>query len=80
MVDTPGIRGLGLIAVHRAELVLYFPEIAAYTGECRFSNCVHMQEPGCAVIQAVEHGDIPWSRYESYLSIYESLPEYYTEP
>lgn len=80
VVDTPGIRGFDLITVHRAELVLYFPEISALASECRFSNCMHMQEPGCAVIEAVEQGHIPWSRYTSYLAIYESLPEYYTEP
>lgn len=80
VVDTPGIRALGLVTVHRSDLVLFFPEIAALASECRFSNCAHMQEPGCAVIHAVERGDIPWSRYASYLSIYESLPEYYTEP
>ena len=77
--DTPGIRELGLIAVHRHELVLYFPEIMSLVGQCRFNNCSHTHEPGCAVIAAVEEGRIPWSRYASYQTIYESLPEYYTE-
>jgi ribosome biogenesis GTPase len=79
VVDTPGIRELGLITVHRHELVLYFPEIAALVGECRFNDCSHTHEPGCAVIQAVENKEIAWTRYASYQSIYESLPEYYTE-
>jgi ribosome biogenesis GTPase len=79
VVDTPGIRELGLITVHRHELVLYFPEIAALVGQCQFNNCSHTQEPGCAVIEAVEKGKIAWSRYASYLAIYEDIPEYYTE-
>jgi ribosome biogenesis GTPase len=79
VVDTPGIRELGLITVHRHELVLYFPEIAAWVGQCRFNDCTHTHEPGCAVIQAVENGEIAWTRYKSYQAIYESLPEYYTE-
>jgi ribosome biogenesis GTPase len=79
VVDTPGIRELGLITVHRHELVLYFPEIAALVGQCQFNDCSHTHEPGCAVVAAVEAGDIPWSRYASYLAIYEDLPEYYTE-
>ena len=79
VVDTPGIRELGLITVHRNELVLFFPEIAALVTKCRFNDCSHTEEPGCAVIEAVETGKIAWSRYASYLAIYEDLPEYYTE-
>ncbi|MBN1937094.1 MAG: ribosome small subunit-dependent GTPase A [Anaerolineae bacterium] len=79
VVDTPGLRELGLIKVHRYELVLHFPEILALADRCRFTNCTHLVEPGCAVIQAVEEERIPWSRYASYEAIYNSLPEYYTE-
>jgi ribosome biogenesis GTPase len=79
VVDTPGIRELGLITVHRHELVLYFPEIAALVDQCQFNDCSHTHEPGCAVVQAVEAGQIAWTRYASYLAIYEDLPEYYTE-
>ena len=79
VVDTPGIRELGLITTHRHELVLYYPEIADLAGQCRFNDCSHIHEPGCAVIEAVERESIPWSRYASYQMIYESLPEYYTE-
>ncbi len=79
VVDTPGIRELGLIKVHRFELILYFPEIAALVNQCRFNDCTHTIEPGCAVLEAVQTERIPWSRYASYQSIYDSLPEYYTE-
>jgi len=79
VVDTPGIRELGLITVHRPELVLYFPEIAELAGQCKFNDCTHRHEPGCAVMAAAEEGRISLSRYESYVSIYDSLPEYYTE-
>jgi ribosome biogenesis GTPase len=79
VVDTPGIRELGLITVHRHELVLYFPEIAELVGQCRFNDCTHTHEPGCAVVQAVKDEEIAWTRYASYQAIYESLPEYYTE-
>ena len=79
VVDTPGIRELGLVTVHRHELVLYYPEIAALAGECQFNDCTHTHEPGCAVVEAVEEERLAWSRYASYQAIYESLPEYYTE-
>ncbi len=79
VVDTPGIRELGLITTHRPELVLHFPEIAALVRDCRFNDCTHLHEPGCAVIEAVAEGRIRWSRYANYQSIYESLPEYWTE-
>jgi ribosome biogenesis GTPase len=79
VVDTPGIRELGLITTHRHELVLHYPEIAALAGECQFNDCTHTHEPGCAVIEGVEQDVIPWSRYASYQTIFESLPEYYTE-
>ncbi len=79
VVDTPGLRELGLIKVRRHELVLHFAEILALVDGCRFSNCTHLVEPGCAVIRAVEEERIPWTRYASYEAIYNSLPEYYTE-
>ncbi len=79
VVDTPGIRELGLIKVRRHELILHFPEMMERTGQCRFNDCTHLEEPGCVVRQAVEDGQVAVSRYHSYCSIYESLPEYYTE-
>lgn len=70
IIDTPGIRELGVIDIEKAELSHFFPEMRARMNQCRFNNCNHINEPGCAVIKAVENGEIELSRYESYLSIY----------
>ncbi len=70
IIDTPGIRELGIIDIEQHELGRYFPEIRALMPECRFKNCRHINEPGCAVLAALENGEIELSRYESYLSIY----------
>jgi len=69
VIDTPGIKGFGTIDFEREEVSHFFPEIFQKATECRFGNCTHTIEPGCAVIEAVEHGEIAISRYESYLSI-----------
>ena len=69
IIDTPGIRGFGLIHIEKEELYHYFKEIFEQAGECRFHNCSHYSEPGCSVKAAVERGDIAYTRYESYLSI-----------
>jgi ribosome biogenesis GTPase len=70
IVDTPGIRELGVIDIEKEELGHFFREIFETSHHCRFNNCRHVNEPGCAVIEAVNEGDIAVSRYESYLSIY----------
>ncbi len=70
LIDTPGIRELGVIDIEKGELSHFFPEIFKASDDCRFNNCKHLQEPGCAVITAIENGDIALSRYESYESIY----------
>lgn len=70
LIDTPGIRELGIFDIRPEELGHYFREMKAMLNQCRFNNCRHVNEPGCAVIKAVENGDIEISRYESYLSIY----------
>lgn len=70
IIDTPGIRELGIIDIEQHELGRYFPEMRALMHQCRFNNCRHINEPGCAVLQALENGEIELSRYESYLSIY----------
>ncbi|EDM37067.1 ribosome-associated GTPase [Pedobacter sp. BAL39] len=70
LIDTPGIRELGIFDIRPEELGHYFREMKAMLNQCRFNNCRHVNEPGCAVIKAVENGDIELSRYESYLSIY----------
>jgi len=69
IIDTPGIKGFGTIDFEREEVGHFFPEIFRASADCRFGNCTHTNEPGCAVIEAVEHGEIAMSRYESYLSI-----------
>ena len=69
LIDTPGIKELGLVDVPAAELAGYFPEMRALLGQCRYHNCRHVHEPGCAVIAAVDQGQLAVPRYESYLSI-----------
>jgi len=70
IVDSPGIRELGVIDIEKEELGHFFREIFKTSHNCRFNNCRHINEPGCAVIEAVNEGEIAVSRYESYLSIY----------
>jgi ribosome biogenesis GTPase len=70
IIDTPGIRELGVIDIEKNELNHFFPEMRARMNDCRFNNCRHINEPGCAVLEALEQGEIELSRYESYLSIY----------
>lgn len=70
LIDTPGIRELGIADIEKHELGHFFPEMRAIMNECKFNNCVHINEPGCAVLQALENGDIEPTRYDSYQSIY----------
>lgn len=70
LIDTPGIRELGIIDIEKQELGHFFPEMRSRMKDCRFHNCRHINEPGCAVLEALEEGEIEPSRYESYLSIY----------
>lgn len=70
LIDTPGIKGFGLIDVGKHELAQFFPEMFALSGNCKFHNCVHINEPGCAVLQALNNGDIADFRYQSYFSMY----------
>lgn len=74
IVDTPGIRVFGLMGLIRSQLWHYFPEFVRHQGQCRFHNCVHLDEPGCAVKAALEAGAIAESRYTSYQRLYEELP------
>lgn len=76
VIDTPGIKGFGLIDIDGTELWHYFPEMLRRAGECRYYNCTHTGEPGCAVGQAVLQGEIAPSRYESYLKILEEDEKY----
>jgi ribosome biogenesis GTPase / thiamine phosphate phosphatase len=70
LIDSPGIRELGIIDIEPEELGHFFPEIRELMNECKFNNCRHINEPGCAVLEALEEGEIEPSRYDSYLSIY----------
>lgn len=75
VIDTPGIKEFGLWNIDYKELKDYFPEIHALSPNCKYSNCIHINEPKCAVIEAVNRGEIPHFRYENYLKIYETLFE-----
>ena len=76
VIDTPGVKGFGLIDIEDDELWHYFPEMIGRAGECRFFNCTHTHEPHCAVMEAVKSGDIAFSRYESYLKILDEDDKY----
>ena len=76
LIDTPGIKGFGLIDIADAELWHYFPEMMRLAPQCRFYNCTHVHEPGCAVREAVERGEISWQRYESYLKMLDDDDKY----
>lgn len=75
LIDTPGIKGFGTFDMERKELTSYFKEIFEYSKQCRFSDCTHTHEPGCAVIKAVEDQYIAQSRYQSYLSMLDDKDE-----
>ena len=75
VIDTPGIKGFGMLDMERSEMGHYFREIFQISRECRYSDCVHINEPGCAVNQAVIDGRIAFSRYESYLSMLDDISE-----
>ena len=75
LIDTPGIKGFGTFDMEREELTSYFKEIFEYSKQCRFSNCTHTNEPGCAVLKAVEDHYIAQSRYQSYLSMLDDKDE-----
>jgi ribosome biogenesis GTPase len=71
VIDTPGLRGFGVVDMERNEIYHFFPEIFRISKDCRFYNCLHLDEPGCAVRKAVEQGTINPMRYRSYVSILE---------
>ena len=75
IIDTPGIRELGIVNVKRAELGGYFPEIRKKALACKYNNCLHFNEPQCAVLQAVRDGTISDERYVSYAKIYETIDD-----
>ena len=76
IVDTPGLRGFGLVDLKKEEIALYFPEMLRVSEDCRFAPCTHTHEPGCAVKEAVENGEISVERYESYLGMLDEQTKY----
>lgn len=77
IIDTPGIKGFGVVDIEKEELGDYFPEFFALKSECKFNNCIHVNEPHCAVKEALENEEIAWSRYKSYLQIMEGEEEHF---
>lgn len=75
IIDTPGIRGFGLVDMEKEELGDYFPEIFRIKDQCKFNNCLHLEEPGCAVKVAVEAGDLAYTRYDSYVNFVNGTDE-----
>ena len=77
IIDTPGIKGFGVVEVEKQELGNYFPEFFELKDQCKFNNCLHKQEPKCAVKDALENDVLSWSRYKSYLQILEGEQEHF---
>jgi ribosome biogenesis GTPase len=75
VIDTPGIKDMGLTGLHPDDLILYYPDLLAVWGQCRFADCTHDHEPGCAVKEAVENGRIAEWRYQNYTNLYTKLVE-----
>jgi ribosome biogenesis GTPase len=75
VIDTPGIRELGLVDIPKLELSHYFPEMRELINDCQFNNCMHMNEPGCAIKAAVQQGSIHVDRYISYCNIFDKIEE-----
>ncbi|POY35818.1 ribosome small subunit-dependent GTPase A [Solitalea longa] len=73
VIDTPGIRELGVVDIEPEELSGYFPEMREFIQQCKFNNCTHVHEPGCAVLKAVDEDIIAPSRYDSYVSIFHNF-------
>lgn len=77
LIDTPGIKGFGMVDIEKEELFHFFPEIFKHSRNCRFNNCMHVNEPGCGVLQAVHESLISESRYLNYLDILEDIADKY---
>ena len=79
IIDTPGIKGFGMVEIEKEELTDYFPEFFALKHQCKFNNCLHTDEPECAVKAALDRDEIAWSRYKSYLQILKGEESVYRE-
>ena len=77
IIDTPGIKGFGLVDMEKDEIGDYFPEFFALKGSCKFNNCLHLDEPSCAVKEALEKDELAWSRYRSYVAMVTGEDETY---
>jgi len=77
IIDTPGIKGFGIVDMEKEEITDYFPEFFALKQDCKFNNCLHIEEPHCAVKKALENADIAYSRYKSYIQMVEGDDEHY---
>ena len=77
IIDTPGIKGFGVVEIEKEELGNYFPEFFELKEHCKFNNCLHVEEPQCAIKDALEHDELAWSRYKSYLQILEGEEEHF---
>jgi ribosome biogenesis GTPase / thiamine phosphate phosphatase len=77
IIDTPGIKGFGVVDIEKQEVGDYFPEIFKLKQDCKFNNCLHIQEPNCAVKEALDKDEIAFSRYRSYMQIVEGEDEHY---
>jgi len=79
IIDTPGIKGFGIVDMEKEEIGGYFPEFFKLKDQCKFNNCLHKEEPHCAIKKALEEDKIAWSRYNSYLKILEGDDEHYRQ-
>lgn len=77
IIDTPGIKGFGVVEIEKEELGNYFPEFFKLKEYCKFNNCLHLEEPHCAIKEAVESEEIGWSRYRSYVQILEGEEDHF---
>jgi ribosome biogenesis GTPase len=77
IIDTPGIKGFGIVDLEKEDISGYFPEFFKLKEQCKFNNCLHKDEPNCAVKKALENDQISWSRYKNYLHILEGDDENY---
>ncbi|HEU0137167.1 MAG TPA: GTPase RsgA, partial [Flavobacterium sp.] len=77
IIDTPGIKGFGIVDMEKEEISGYFPEFFKLQEQCKFNNCLHKEEPHCAIKDALDRDEIAWSRYRSYLQILEGDDEHY---
>ncbi len=77
IIDTPGIKGFGMVEMEPEEVGYYYPEFFKLKSDCKFNNCLHLEEPKCAVKEALENNEVAWSRYKSYKQILEGEDEHY---